>query len=173
MGKAMRALVAAGLATLLAGCAFWGGGAGAPSQPPTPSVPKVPTALNGQYTLTRVSGQPLPSLRSTQNGCRVQLDGGELDIYGARFDLNATTRRLCGDMVVARTLHHVSGSYHRNGRRLKLTVDRGHYFRHATATLVGQAVRVLTLDHADGSSEPVDWHFERKSKQPKPSGLGS
>ena len=38
MAKAMRAFVAAGLATLLAGCALWGGGASAPSQPPAPHI---------------------------------------------------------------------------------------------------------------------------------------
>lgn len=173
MVTAMRLSATVMAAFLLGGCALFGGGGGVSKAPaPTPAT-QVSTALNGRYKLTQVSGEPLPSLRRTVDGCRIELDSGELDVYGAHFDLTDTTRRLCGDMVVARTLHHVSGSYQVDGQRLHFKVDHGSGFQSASGMLEGQVVRLLSLTHWDGRAEPVDWRFERQSKSPRQSGLGS
>lgn len=169
---AMRLAVTAVAVSLLGGCALIGGGGTSKAPAPT-AVPKVSTALNGRYKLTRVSGQPLPSLRRTEHGCRVELDSGELNIYGERFDLTDTMRRLCGDMVVARTLHHISGSYRVHGQNLHFAVDHGNDFAQASGLLQGRVVRLLSLTHGNGHTEPVDWRFERQSKSPRRGGLGS
>lgn len=170
MVKLLRFALAAAAAALLSGCAWFGGGS--TSQPAAmPKFKPLSTALNGQYRLIRVSGQPLPSLRKTQDGCRVELDSGTLSIYGRRFDLTATTRRFCGDSIVSSTLHHVSGRYQRKGKKLSFKVDQGHFFDSAQGMLADHRVRLLSLHRLSSGRQPIDWVFKRHAKQAPPSPL--
>ncbi len=170
MLKAIRPALAGLSAALLAGCAWFGGGA-APQPTVQHEFKPVSTALNGEYRLASASGEPLPSLRNTQNGCRVELDSATLTIYGRRFDLTSTTRRYCGDSIVTSTLHHVSGSYVKKGQHLNFKVDQGGYFDSAKGMLVGHEVRLVSLNRLSSGVEPVDWLFHLHSRQTKPSPL--